>query len=116
MSLKENRLFQILDPRVLREGNLEQIQAFAELVKRCLKLNGEDRPTMKEVAMELEGLRKFTKHPWANQESHEETQGIMSEPSDLYAIQMSSYNTNTGEISGQYSLDSSMIYAANNPR
>ncbi|KAI3474224.1 hypothetical protein Pfo_029012 [Paulownia fortunei] len=60
MSMKENRLFQILEPRVVREGSLEQLQAIAELVKRCLQLNGEDRPTMKEVAMELEGLRKFT--------------------------------------------------------
>uniref|UniRef100_A0A3Q7IJU6 Protein kinase domain-containing protein n=1 Tax=Solanum lycopersicum TaxID=4081 RepID=A0A3Q7IJU6_SOLLC len=30
----------------------------AELVKNCIQLHGEDRPTMKEVAIELEGLRK----------------------------------------------------------
>ncbi|CAA3025535.1 Hypothetical predicted protein, partial [Olea europaea subsp. europaea] len=57
LSLKDNHLFKILDPRVLREGSLEQLHAVAELVKRCLKLNGRKRPTMKEVAMELERLR-----------------------------------------------------------
>ncbi|KAI5663343.1 hypothetical protein M9H77_22666 [Catharanthus roseus] len=55
MTMKKNRWFQILELRVVREGTLEQLQAAAELVKRCLHFNGEDRPTMKEVAMELEG-------------------------------------------------------------
>ncbi|KAL0375360.1 UNVERIFIED_CONTAM: Wall-associated receptor kinase [Sesamum radiatum] len=78
MAVKENRLFQILEPRVVREGSLEQLQATAQLIKRCLHLNGEDRPTMKEVAMELEGLRKFTKHPWAQQPvHHEESVGLL---------------------------------------
>ncbi|XP_073131968.1 wall-associated receptor kinase 17-like [Henckelia pumila] len=72
MSLKTNRLFQILDPRVRREGSLEQLQAVAELIKRCLKLHSEDRPTMREVAMELEGLRKFSNHPWILQPEVEE--------------------------------------------
>ncbi|XP_073034304.1 wall-associated receptor kinase-like 1 [Primulina eburnea] len=58
ISLESNRLFQILDPRVRREGTLEQLQAVAELIKSCLKLQGDDRPTMREVAMELEVLRK----------------------------------------------------------
>ncbi|KAK6118268.1 hypothetical protein DH2020_048054 [Rehmannia glutinosa] len=104
MYMKENKLFQILEPRVVREGSLEQLQAVAELIKRCLCLNSEDRPTMKEVAMELEGLRKFTKHPWAHQSVHEEESvGLMNESGsvDLYAVPISSYNR-TGEIYGQY--------------
>ncbi|KAK4478444.1 hypothetical protein RD792_013919 [Penstemon davidsonii] len=87
MSMKENRLFQILEPRVVREGSLEQLQAIGELVKRCLHMNGEDRPTMKEVAITLEGLRKFTSHPWAQQPVHrEESVGLMNdnESMDLY--------------------------------
>ena len=101
MYLKENRLFQILDPRVVREGTLEQLQTIAELVKKCLNLNGEDRPTMKEIAMELEGLRKFTKHPWVHQQNHEEVVGLMSESesANLYTVPISPYNTN-GDIFG----------------
>ncbi|KAM7532005.1 hypothetical protein LguiB_035415 [Lonicera macranthoides] len=118
MSMKENRLFQILEPRVVREGTLEQLQTTAELVKKCLNLNGEDRPTMKEVAMKLEGLRKFTKHPWKSQHAgHEETASLVSEgeQSDLYTIPISPY-TNDGDTSGQYSLDSRLIYPVNSPR
>ncbi|KAI5663400.1 hypothetical protein M9H77_22723 [Catharanthus roseus] len=120
-SMKENRLFQILEPRVVREGALEQLQATAELVKKCLQINGEDRPKMKEVAMELEELRKFTKtHPWAHQHADEETEGLMTdqyEQSDLYTVPISTYNTNASHLSGQYSLDSSQLtFQANSPR
>ncbi|XP_012846953.1 PREDICTED: wall-associated receptor kinase-like 1 [Erythranthe guttata] len=56
-SMEENLLFEILDARVLKEGKREEIVAIAELAKRCLNLNGKRRPTMKEVAMELEGIQ-----------------------------------------------------------
>ncbi|KAL3536542.1 hypothetical protein ACH5RR_005003 [Cinchona calisaya] len=119
MSVKENRLFQILEPRVVREGTLEQLQETAELVRRCLYLNGADRPTMMEVAMELEGLRKFTlRHPWAHSHGHEESTGFMkeNESSDLYTVPLSPYS-DTAPLSGQYSLDTTQImFAANNPR
>ncbi|KAH0737470.1 hypothetical protein KY290_036175 [Solanum tuberosum] len=69
-SMKNNSLFQILDDRVVREGGVEQLQEIGELIKSCLQLHGEDRPTMKEVAMELESLRKFTS-PWTNEDQNE---------------------------------------------
>ncbi|XP_012832709.1 PREDICTED: wall-associated receptor kinase 1-like [Erythranthe guttata] len=62
LSMEENRLFQIIEPRILREGSLDQINAVAEIVKKCLELNGKQRPTMKEVTMGLEKLRKFNMH------------------------------------------------------
>ncbi|KAL2229561.1 wall-associated receptor kinase 2-like [Sesamum indicum] len=90
ISIKENRFFQILEPRILREGTLEQLQAIGELANRCLNLKGEERPTMKEVAMELESLRRYTKHPWIQQENTEENEALLGEQSglssDLYAI------------------------------
>ncbi|XP_011077536.1 wall-associated receptor kinase 2 [Sesamum indicum] len=108
MSMKENRLFQIVEPRILREGSLEQLQAVGELVKRCLNLRGEERPTMKEVAMELEGLRRNTKHPWTQQENTEENEALLGEQSDLYAI-----NIGPESSTGIYQIrDSHMI----NPR
>ncbi|CAI9099599.1 OLC1v1036447C1 [Oldenlandia corymbosa var. corymbosa] len=112
MSMKENRLFQVLDPRVVREGTLEQLQQIAELVKSCVSLNGADRPTMKEVAMELEGLKKFNlRHPWANtnqQNGQYESTRLMvneTEPLDLYTVPLSPYS-DIQPLSGQYSLDS----------
>ncbi|KAL0426225.1 UNVERIFIED_CONTAM: Wall-associated receptor kinase [Sesamum latifolium] len=115
VSLKEDPLFQILDPRVLREGSLEQIRSVAELVKRCLRLHSEERPTMKDVAMELEGLRKLSKHPWAQQEVEEEAVGLMSQQSDLYTVPIDS-GISMSEYSGQHSLDSRMIHPINSPR
>ncbi|KAG8362808.1 hypothetical protein BUALT_BualtUnG0035100 [Buddleja alternifolia] len=56
-SMDENRLFDILDAKVHKEGTSEEIVAIAELARRCLHLNGKRRPTMREVAVELEGIR-----------------------------------------------------------
>lgn len=95
--MNKNSLFQILDRRVVREGRLEQLQKIAELIKSCLHLRGEDRPTMKEVAMELETLRKFT-CPWANVYGCEENG---NELTDLYSIPIDS-NTSVDNFSGQY--------------
>ncbi|KAG8366696.1 hypothetical protein BUALT_Bualt17G0106300 [Buddleja alternifolia] len=55
-SMEENNLFDILDSKVLKEGRREEIEAIAELARRCLHLNGKKRPTMREVAVELEGI------------------------------------------------------------
>ncbi|XP_016498782.2 wall-associated receptor kinase 2 [Nicotiana tabacum] len=93
MSMNKNSLFQILDRRILREGSLEQLQKMAELVKNCLRVHGEDRPTMKEVAIEIEGLRKLTGIAWSNQNEQEE-----NELSDLYTVPINSYgNTSNSD-------------------
>ncbi|KAL0336745.1 UNVERIFIED_CONTAM: Wall-associated receptor kinase-like 1 [Sesamum calycinum] len=114
-SIKEDRLFQILEPRILKEGNLEQLHAVAELVRSCLKLNGEERPTMKEVTMELERLRKRSSHPWAQHEIPEESIGLTTEDSDLYTVP-TNLDFSTSKYSGQHSLDSRMVHPINSPR
>ncbi|KAG7980696.1 hypothetical protein I3843_05G196000, partial [Carya illinoinensis] len=53
-SMEGNNLFDILDNQVLKEAEKEKIIAVANLAKRCLNLNGKERPSMREVAMELE--------------------------------------------------------------
>ncbi|KAL4362554.1 hypothetical protein GQ457_04G038460 [Hibiscus cannabinus] len=56
-ALETDRLFGIIDQRILVEGNNTQIKKVAKLANRCLRVKGDERPSMKEVAMELEGLR-----------------------------------------------------------
>ncbi|XP_074366777.1 wall-associated receptor kinase 2-like [Apium graveolens] len=111
-SVNENRLFQILEPRLVKEGTLEQLEIAGQLVKRCLSLNGRERPTMKEVTAEIESLRKYSKHPWANQQGIEEATSLIGrteiQHSDLYEIQLNSYN-DFGHGSRQYSSSSSTI-------
>ncbi|KAM4078269.1 hypothetical protein ACB094_09G024300 [Castanea mollissima] len=59
-SLKENRLFDILDTQVSRVCNKDEVIAIANLAKRCVHLNGNKRPTMMEIMMELEGVQKVS--------------------------------------------------------
>ncbi|XP_076951805.1 putative wall-associated receptor kinase-like 16 [Bidens hawaiensis] len=99
-SVNENRLYTILEPRILREGSLDQLQAVGDLVKRCLNLQGGDRPTMKEVAVELDGLRKATTHPWVQQKFSGKTtsQVLEVEQHDLYEdVPLVSFGTNECE-------------------
>ena len=76
--LEANSLFQILDPRVMRESTQEQLQTIAELVKKCLNWNGEDRPTMKEISVELEVLRSFTKHYFPKKKNSPKIRGFIN--------------------------------------
>ncbi|KAM0038021.1 putative protein kinase RLK-Pelle-WAK family [Helianthus debilis subsp. tardiflorus] len=113
-SVTGNRLFEIVEPRILREGTLEQLQEVGDLIKRCLSLVGRDRPTMKEVAVELDRLRKFTTHPWVQRETYSETKSSVLEPvqSDLYEIPLI-YGTNEWE---PYSGITDMVLEENNTR
>ncbi|KAG6682467.1 hypothetical protein I3842_13G143400 [Carya illinoinensis] len=58
VSMVENdRLLEILDDHIYDGSNAEELKKVADVVKRSLSVKGDDRPTMKEVAMELDGLR-----------------------------------------------------------
>nr|DAD39769.1 TPA_asm: hypothetical protein HUJ06_014092 [Nelumbo nucifera] len=54
--MKQNRLFDILDDEVMHGGNRMQLQGVADLTEQCLRLSGEERPTMREVSMDLDYL------------------------------------------------------------
>ncbi|KAB1215054.1 Wall-associated receptor kinase-like 2 [Morella rubra] len=60
-SMEEDNLFNIIDNRVLEEGEKEEIIAVANLTRRCLNIRGKERPTMKEVATELEAVQVLRK-------------------------------------------------------
>ncbi|CAL4892991.1 unnamed protein product [Urochloa decumbens] len=53
--ISEGKLFDILDPQVSKEGDGEVIDV-ALLAAICVKLNGEDRPTMRKIEMALESI------------------------------------------------------------
>ncbi|XP_074362099.1 wall-associated receptor kinase 2-like [Apium graveolens] len=121
--LKENRLLQIIEPRLVKEGTVDQLEKAAQLVKRCLNLNSDERPTMKEVTMEIESLRKFTKHPWANENGNEDNTSLIGhthtgelQHSDLYEFQLSSYH-NVATDSEQYGSSTiSLLHPPTSPR
>ncbi|XP_048129438.1 wall-associated receptor kinase 2-like [Rhodamnia argentea] len=61
--LKEDRLFQIVEEVIANEDNA-QVRKVANLANRCLRLKGEERPTMKEVAIELDEIKAKSNHLW----------------------------------------------------
>ncbi|KAJ0520873.1 putative protein kinase RLK-Pelle-WAK family [Helianthus annuus] len=101
---KQNRLHGILDHQVVKEATDDQLKAACDLACRCLNQVGGNRPSMKDVTMELETLRKFSKqHPWISEENYTITHSltIESEEHELYTVPLVS-NSNSDTF-GEYS-------------
>ena len=78
-SLKEDRVLEIIDKDVITEENVDQLKPVSNIARSCLRVRGEDRPTMKEVAGELEELKHKGMHPWEEDDSSssEETDSLL---------------------------------------
>ncbi|KAA8526148.1 hypothetical protein F0562_007752 [Nyssa sinensis] len=98
-TMKNNCLYDILDTRVMEEGVKEEMMAVANLAKRCLNLNGRKRPTMKEVAMELEGIR--TSHgATISQQNYEEIEcSSVAEQVEPWDVDVDLASTSTSSCS-----------------
>ncbi|KAL4321148.1 wall-associated receptor kinase-like 1 [Arachis hypogaea] len=70
--MEKDRMFDIIDDRVIKEGEKEHIIAVANLAYRCLELNGKSRPTMKEVTRELDEIWKLERKSNNAQQNHHE--------------------------------------------
>ncbi|KAM6575813.1 hypothetical protein CsatA_024140 [Cannabis sativa] len=58
MTMKKNSLFDIIDAQVLKStASKEEILIVANLAQRCLHFCGKNRPTMREIVMELEMIQ-----------------------------------------------------------
>ncbi|KAK7385115.1 hypothetical protein VNO78_30826 [Psophocarpus tetragonolobus] len=80
--LKEDRLFDVLQVGICNEENKNRIMEVAILATKCLRIKGEERPNMKEVAMKLDEIRIMEKHHEINTyQNLEETQQLLHKPS-----------------------------------
>lgn len=79
LAMKENNLDAMLDSQIKDHENMELLTGLAELAKQCLDMCGDNRPSMKEVSMELSRLRKLSKHHWIHRDA--ETESFLSGPS-----------------------------------
>ncbi|XVE60234.1 hypothetical protein DITRI_Ditri05aG0111900 [Diplodiscus trichospermus] len=78
--MKEGKLLEILDPRVLNDGNRQHLKEVAALAWRCVRVKGEERPTMREVAHELARLQAMQGHTWGKSNlPTEETEYLLGE-------------------------------------
>ncbi|KAJ4871687.1 Wall-associated receptor kinase 1 [Raphanus sativus] len=67
-AMKENRLHEVIDKKVIDEDNWKEIEEAARVAMECTRVTGEERPLMTEVAAKLEGLRVTkNKHQWSDQ-------------------------------------------------
>ncbi|RWW07175.1 hypothetical protein GW17_00029457 [Ensete ventricosum] len=83
MLLEENRLLSVVDRPTVEEAGERQLYAVAQLARRCLNLRGEDRPTMKEVAVELDALGRLLMQHSAREESRKPGRWSLSVPREF---------------------------------
>ncbi|KAE8735898.1 putative wall-associated receptor kinase-like 11 [Hibiscus syriacus] len=74
LSMQESSLFDILDSIVQNDGPEKEITAVAKLAKRCSNLDGKRRPTMKQVAMELELIQASEEYNVIERSGDEESE------------------------------------------
>ncbi|KAK2453230.1 putative wall-associated receptor kinase [Trifolium repens] len=79
--LNQDRIFEAIQVGILNDENKNEIKEVAILAARCLSLRGDERPSMKEVAMELDSIRLIEKHPWNDTELNLESQRLLHEAS-----------------------------------
>ncbi|KAL8063328.1 hypothetical protein ABFX02_01G020700 [Erythranthe guttata] len=82
-TVEENRgLKTILDPRIIEHGVNEEHIAVADLAKRCLNLSGRKRPTVREVAMVLDSIRKSENPSFVEDKISTETESFVLSDDD----------------------------------
>ncbi|CAO2207177.1 unnamed protein product [Urochloa humidicola] len=103
-SVNQDTLNEILDEQVIDEGEEEGKQV-AEIAAMCLRMNGEDRPTMRNVEMRLQGLL-----------GSETNVSVIEEDqvNGLNGVTFQGGNANASEIyySRQYSIEEEILFSA----
>ncbi|KAK8451423.1 hypothetical protein SEVIR_6G208200v4 [Setaria viridis] len=118
-SLNQGELNEILDEQVIEEGEEEGKQV-AEIAAMCLRMKGEDRPTMRNVEMRLQGEDRPTMR---NVEMR--LQGLLGSEINISVIEEDQVNrlngltfqggnANAGDnyYSRQYSIEEEIIFSA----
>ena len=81
--VETSRLSDILDARVAEEGTEEEFIAVANLARQCLRMNGKLRPSMKEIAAALDGIRSH-KLPISKETHYGDAKYVVNEMSDIH--------------------------------
>ncbi|KAL2920868.1 Wall-associated receptor kinase 3 [Bienertia sinuspersici] len=87
--LNEGCLFDILDDKLVKgigdgaKPITEQLEKVSLVAKRCLEVKGEERPTMKQVARDLDDIKtEISSHPWFNNKGsqlQEESENLLGD-------------------------------------
>uniref|UniRef100_A0ACD5UCX9 Uncharacterized protein n=2 Tax=Avena sativa TaxID=4498 RepID=A0ACD5UCX9_AVESA len=91
-AMKENDLDAVLVSHVKGQESMELLRGLADLAKSCLDMCGDNRPSMKEVADELNRLRKLSMHPWVRLHVQTDAETLLvGESTDGYQKELSGY-------------------------
>ncbi|VAH52073.1 unnamed protein product [Triticum turgidum subsp. durum] len=91
-AMKENNLEAVLVNHVKGQESMELLRGLADLAKKCLDMCGDNRPSMKEVADELNRLRKLSLHPWVQLGVETEVENLLGgDTTGGYEIELSGY-------------------------
>ncbi|XP_037467494.1 wall-associated receptor kinase 3-like [Triticum dicoccoides] len=108
---EEGNLSQILGPQITDEGGKE-VEETVALAVACTKLRGEDRPTMRQVELTLEGLRPSKEYNILHEFGTNKLQNS--------GVAINSPSTIDGRsIDGptrQYSMEEELAMSSSNPR
>ena len=112
--IREKPLAEIVAAQVLEEATEEEISTVASLAERCLRLHGEERPTMKQVETELQTLR--TKR--MNSSRPDSRNGEQTQPRSLTQRSRSArqLSAQPGGSQRRYSLEAEFLSSASLPR
>nr|XP_048334150.1 putative wall-associated receptor kinase-like 16 [Ziziphus jujuba var. spinosa] len=118
-AIEEDCLLHVLDGDIVDEANVDEVKKVANLAKMCLSVKGEERPTMKEVANELEGLINLDEHPWQKVDLiGEENEYLLGSSSNAYENSSgeSGFRSNGTATIGYDSMKSQMLSPYNDAR
>ncbi|VAI36024.1 unnamed protein product [Triticum turgidum subsp. durum] len=107
----EGNLPHILDPQVIEEGGKE-VEEVAAIAIACVKLSGEDRPTMRQVELTLEGVRTSEGHVLHNAVAKE----AHSNDIEVGVQSNKSVRKDNEGSTRQYSMEEEFILSASCPR
>nr|XP_043631072.1 wall-associated receptor kinase-like 1 [Erigeron canadensis] len=114
-AMEEGRVMSLFDPMVVNEGSSDELLAIANLASQCLNPNGKNRPTMNEVASDLEGMRMrrmpltvqmSIEHSNYNEELTSKLEGMRLRRT-TFTVQNSSEHTNYSEELPLFTYDKS---------
>uniref|UniRef100_A0ACD5UYY6 Uncharacterized protein n=1 Tax=Avena sativa TaxID=4498 RepID=A0ACD5UYY6_AVESA len=121
--MREKPLAEIVAAQVQEEATDEEITDVASLAETCLRLRGEERPTMKQVEMKLQNIRSKRLRPSQVAGKNEDMQSMLSGQSQ---VAPSLLGIRSGTVGGAnllsqrnqncYSLEQEFMASATLPR
>uniref|UniRef100_A0A0D3HA23 Protein kinase domain-containing protein n=1 Tax=Oryza barthii TaxID=65489 RepID=A0A0D3HA23_9ORYZ len=111
-SFTEGNLVEVLDLQIMEEADMKVVEEVATLAVTCVNLRGEDRPTMRQVEMALEGIQASRENASGNLSAEK-----LGESNNVARDFMPSQEGRSmTEGTRQYSLEEEFLLSSRYPR